>query len=299
MERLLAIVNPAAGGGGGKKEGEKAIGRFRSAGFSVEVAETSRPGDASRIATEAYANGERNFVSVGGDGTGFEIVNGLFPVATEKQERPSLGFVPVGTGNSFLRDFTNAGTQYAIDSIVSHKKRSCDVLRVRHTEGTLYFLNLLTIGFAAEVAALRNRRFTALGEFGYILATFAKLATLDSHPIPFRVDDAPFDREPVTFISINNSRYTGGHMLMAPEADTSDGYADLIRVAPLGRLALVRAFPRIFKGTHTLLPAVTCRRVKRIDFDLDRKVVVQIDGETLTLQPERVDVMPSALEVCA
>ena len=86
-------------------------------------------------------------------------------------------------------------------------------------------------------------------------------------------------------------------MMMAPNADPTDGFADLIRVAPMGRLRLLRAFPRIFQGTHLELPAVTSRRARTVEFNLDHELNCQIDGESVKLQPIRVDVLPNALEV--
>lgn len=298
MEKILAILNPAAGGGKGRANAMKTIDQLRGTGLEIDLVETAGPGHARKIAEKATACGERNVISLGGDGTAFEVVNGLFAVPREENEPiPTLGFIPMGTGNSFLRDFTDHGTNYAVDSIIKGRKRRCDVLRLRHKTGVLHFINILCVGFAAEVAALRNRHFASLGEFGYIAATVGKVALLKAHPIPIRVDGGAWEEDPVTFISINNTRFTGGKMMMAPEADSADGYADLIRVAPMGRMELLRAFPTIFAGTHLALSKVTSRHVRSIEFKLDREVDVQIDGESLRLWPERLDVLPSALEV--
>ena len=105
QKAYLAIVNPAAGGGRSRKLLGPALERLRSGGVAIELAETKGGGDATRIAREAYRSGQRRFIAVGGDGTSYEIVNGLFPEALD-DERPTLGFLPLGTGNSFLRDFT-------------------------------------------------------------------------------------------------------------------------------------------------------------------------------------------------
>ena len=77
----LAIVNPAAGGGRSRKLLGPALERLRAGGVAVDVAETRGAGDASRIAREAYGFGRRRFIAVGGDGTSYEVVNGLFPEA--------------------------------------------------------------------------------------------------------------------------------------------------------------------------------------------------------------------------
>ena len=78
-ETFLAIINPAAGGGRSRQMAGAALARLRAAGIAIETAETSAAGQATQIAREAYGRGYRKFLSVGGDGTSYEIVNGLFP----------------------------------------------------------------------------------------------------------------------------------------------------------------------------------------------------------------------------
>jgi diacylglycerol kinase (ATP) len=96
ISRFYAIVNPTAGGGRCGKLAPAAIERVRQAGVDLEIALTHRAGEATALARDAYAQGYRNFLAVGGDGTSYEIVNGLFPEA-ETQGRPALGFLPLGT----------------------------------------------------------------------------------------------------------------------------------------------------------------------------------------------------------
>ncbi len=138
---FLAIVNPAAGGGRCGKLAPATIERVRGLGIAVRVAETSRAGEATEIARRGYAEGTRNFFAVGGDGTSYEIINGLFPEALTGG-RPTLGFLPLGTGNSFLRDFTTDGLAHTLAALKSGSRRSCDVIRLTHTGGDIYYMNL-------------------------------------------------------------------------------------------------------------------------------------------------------------
>ncbi|MGH9777776.1 MAG: acylglycerol kinase family protein, partial [Candidatus Acidiferrales bacterium] len=101
----LAVVNPAAGGGRCGKLAPAALDELRGAGLALEVAELKHPGHGSELAREAERRGFRKFLAAGGDGTAFEILNGLFPRAADAP-RPSLAFLPLGSGNSFLRDFS-------------------------------------------------------------------------------------------------------------------------------------------------------------------------------------------------
>lgn len=294
----LAVVNPAAGGGRCGRRFRAGLDRLRAGGIDVEVAETSGPGEATEIVRRAYEEGRRRFIAVGGDGTSYEIVNGLFPAATGAAEgdRPSLGFLPMGTGNSFLRDFTEEGADYSIEAIAQDRHRRCDVIRLEHSDGVLHYINLLSIGFVADVNGLRARRLRAWGELGYIAAVVTEVAGLRPRAFPMRVDGID-DRDSMVFASFNNSRFTGGKMMMAPGAEIDDGCIDLVRVAPLGRFDLLRTFPKIFKGTHVQHPAVRTSKVQAVDFDLQEELDVMVDGEALRVVPKSLRVLPGALDV--
>jgi YegS/Rv2252/BmrU family lipid kinase len=292
-------VNPVAGGGRTRKLLGPALERLQAGGLEVNVAETHGPGDATQIAREAYGRGVRNFIAVGGDGTSYEIVNGLFPQALGA-DRPTLGFLPLGTGNSFLRDFSDRGVEYAIESLLAHKNRPCDVLRLRHRTGVIYFINLLSMGFSADVATLRARRFSAWGEIGYQAAIFLTLARFNRRPFPVRVDGAQgFDERSCLFLTFNNSKFTGGTMMIAPQAEINDGMVEYVRWGPIGRLGLIRNLPGLYDGTHVEHPLAERKGSQRIEFKLDAPVDVMVDGEVLTLHCEEIGVLSGALNVVA
>ena len=276
-----------------------ALAQLRSGGIAVEVVETKRAGDATRIAREAYGRGQRKFIAVGGDGTSYEVVNGLFPEASAGG-RPTLGFLPLGTGNSFLRDFSDRGLEYAIESLIAGRSRDCDVLRLRHRTGVIHYINLLSLGFPADVATLRARRFSGQGEVGYFISIFLGLARLQRRPFPVRAEgETEFDRRRCLFLTFNNSKFTGGTMMIAPKAEVSSGLIEYVRWGAIGRLGLIRNLPRLYDGTHIEHPLAERKAVKRVEFDLNGPVDVMVDGEVLTLHCEELDVLPGALGVAA
>ena len=296
-EAFLAIVNPAAGGGRARKLVGPVLSRLQTGGVPVSLAETTGPGDATRIARDAYADGYRKFIAVGGDGTSYEIVNGLFP-RDDNAEPPTLAFLPLGTGNSFLRDFSDRGVEHALEALLSGRSRPCDVLRLRHTSGVLHYINLLSMGFSADVATLRARRFSAWGEAGYQASIFLTLARFRRRPFPVRVNGCgEIDQRPCLFLTFNNSKFTGGTMMIAPKAEVDDGLIEYVRWGPIGRAGLVRQLPTLYDGTHINHPMAERQAARRIDFFLDGPIDVMIDGEVLSLQCETLDVLPSVLKV--
>jgi diacylglycerol kinase (ATP) len=296
---FLAIVNPAAGGGRCGKLAPAAIERVRGLGIAVTVVSTASAGDAIAIAREAYAKGTRNFLAVGGDGTSYEIVNGLFPEALTG-EKPTLGFLPLGTGNSFLRDFTKEPLEYTMESLREGRRRACDVIRLTHAGGDLYYMNLLSLGFPADVGETANRRFKGMGPIGYVRAVFAHIKTLQHQTFPHRVNgDGEWDRDPVLFLSFNNSKFTGGTMMIAPNADSSDGEIECVRWGPIGRAGLIATLPRLFTGTHIHHPLARRTPAKRVEFDLESAVTVMIDGESLRLDCRSLEILPNAMDIVA
>jgi diacylglycerol kinase (ATP) len=302
-DTFLAIINPAAGGGRCGERVASALDRLRSAEISVETAKTSAAGDATKIAREAYQSGYRKFIAVGGDGTSYEVINGLFPtLSAESSTAPTLGFLPLGTGNSFLRDFIDSskesGLEHAMRALEARRARPCDVLRLTHRDGAIYYINLLSVGFAANVAALRHRHFLGLGQFGYLLSIFLCLARLDRRPFPVRFDgQKKFDRRRCLFLTFNNSKFTGGTMMIAPDAVTDDGLIEYVRWGPIGRLGLIRNLATLYDGSHTKHPLAERHAVTRVEFQLDAPVDLMVDGEVLTLECQSIEVLPSALRV--
>ncbi|PYV88183.1 MAG: hypothetical protein DMG90_15545 [Acidobacteria bacterium] len=295
-DTFLAVINPAAGGGKRRAQVANLLEQLRAGGLKVEAAETRAAGDATRIAREGYARGIRKFIGVGGDGTSYEIVNGLFPLTSA--ETPSLAFLPVGTGNSFLRDFSDRGVEFAMEALLARRSTACDVLRLKHRSGVLHYINLLSIGFSADVASLRARRFSGWGEAGYQLSIFICLARFRRRSFPVRFDDeGKFDKRPCLFLTFSNSKFTGGTMMIAPKAEINDGLIEFVRWGPIGRMGLVRNLPTLYDGTHIGHPLAERRSAKRIDFELDGPVDVMVDGEVMSLNCERLEVLPSALQV--
>jgi diacylglycerol kinase (ATP) len=312
-ETFLAIINPAAGGGRCGQRVGPALDRLRAAGIALETAETHAAGDATEIARAAYRRGYRKFLAVGGDGTSYEIVNGLFPdslaagAGNPEDAVATLAFLPLGTGNSFLRDFTGEvsakdGLEHAMQALETRRSQPCDVLRLTHKDGTIYYTNLLSVGFAADVATLRHRKFQGLGQFGYLLSIFLCLARLNRRPFPVRfegerAEQQEFDSRPCLFLTFNNSKFTGGTMMIAPDAVTDDGLIEYVRWGPIGRLGLIWNLATLYDGTHTRHPLAERHAVRRVEFKLDRPVDVMVDGEVLTLECRTIDVLPAALRV--
>ncbi len=295
---FFTIVNGAAGGGRCLARADGALAALEQAGITLDVHFTEGPRHAIELASDAYQDGHRSFLSVGGDGTSFEIVNGVFQHGTP--ERVHLAMLPLGTGNSFLRDFGITSEEAAREAIVRGTAHPVDAVALKHTGGTLHFINTMGIGFVARVGALTNEKFKALGTGGYVAAVVTSVAQLQYPLDPLIIDEASEpDSRPAVFLSFSNSQYTGGAMHIAPSARVNDGKFDIIRVGKLGRAGLLTAFPKIFAGTHVEHPLVEQTQATKVQFTDSREQDVLMDGEFRRLSLQSLQVVPHALEVIA
>ena len=127
---------------------------------------------------------------------------------------------------------------------------------------------------------------------------FIRVAQLRRRPFALRCDDDKnWDQRRCLFLTFNNSKYTGGTMLIAPQSDPTDGLIEFVRWGPIGRLGLVRMLPRLYDGTHIQHPLAEVRKVGSVEFHLNAPVDVMIDGEVITLHCQTLDVLPGALNV--
>lgn len=297
MERFFAIVNPAAGGGRSAKLAGPALARLRQNKLQVDSVASTGPGHAIELAREAYNQGYRQFLAVGGDGTAHEILNGIFG-GRKSLERVALGFLPLGTGNSFLKDFAKNGAEASTEAMLQNRKRAIDLIRLNHATGEVFSFNLLSIGFTADVATLTNRAFKPLGALGYLLGVFVRVVQLNRRSFALRCDeDLEWDERRSLFLTFNNSKYTGGTMLIAPQADPADGLIEFVRWGPISRLGLLRNLPRLYDGSHIEHPLASRRAVRHVEFNVSTPLDIMIDGEVVTLECRSLDILPAAVDV--
>ena len=290
--KILLIINPKAGNGRGAKIGEFAQELFTERGVSFDLVYTEYPGHAVALARDA--EGYATVCSVGGDGTVFEVANGL--IKAGKAEAVTLGVVPVGTGNSFSQDLgVHNDVTAAVEAIVNGRSKHIDVGRFSTGGESYYFLNVLGFGFVADVAAAASR-YKAVREASYAIGVVQITATLSHYELELTVDGKKYHRDNC-FVEICNSRYTGGNMLIAPDAKIDDGLLDVVLLDKISRWRLLKAFPLVFKGEHAKVPQTEFLKGKEITARTNIAKILTPDGEIFGSTPVEVTVQPKLLKV--
>ncbi len=294
MNSIRLILNPVAGNGRGRKELEHILKLIHSYGIAVDLVLTEYHEHAIEIAERTDCAPYDAIIVAGGDGTVYQVINGLMkkPVG----ERIPLGIIPIGTGNAGAWDTAGVRTVgKAVEIIAAGNTRMVDVGTFIMGHETYYFLNVIGVGFVAEVGS-RAMKLKWLGETAYSLGVVWETLFLRAHHMHFHIDDREFDITG-TFVEFCNTRYTAADMLMAPDAQIDDGYIDMVVCKQLTRRRLLRAFPKVFKGTHIDLPEIEVYKVQTVKLWTEEPKVLIPDGEIFGRTPIEVGIEPGVLEI--
>ncbi len=299
--KTLLVVNPVAGHGRGRKVFDELEPRLRAAFPALEVRFSGYAGHAVEIGREIARAGFDRLLSIGGDGTPYELLNGLY--ADGRPARlPEIGQIPAGTGNSFLRDFDITTPEAALDAIVAGRRRKVDLLEFEEQERgrtvRRYALNIIGVGLIADILRLTNERLKFMGSAGYSAAVLARLVKGMSNRITIAADGRALEVADSALV-ISNSKYTGGKMKIAPHADTADGRADLVLFNDVNRREIVSIFAGVFSGKHAGHPRVHMRQAAAIAVESDPPLRLMADGELIGWTPLRLKVLPAELDFLA
>lgn len=298
---VKVIVNPVAGAGRTRREWPRIMGLFKVSGLRFEHDITEAPGHAIELAKTAAKNGYETVVSVGGDGTVNEVVNGLY--ASGNIGETALGIVSTGTGSDYIRT-VGIPRRYedACRCLLQPKKRTVDLGVVEYTDNgnrvERLFVNFAGFGFDAEIVRRTTRQFKTLGSLpSYLMGLLATLVSYRNKDISLKLDGELLEKR-VCAVIMNNGRYGGGGMFAAPGADLADGWLDVLIIGDMSKPDLLRSLPRIYKGTHLTHPKVTMKRARDIEVSpRSGRIELQADGELLGEVPARFRILPSALNV--
>lgn len=296
--RCFVVVNPRAHGGRTGRGRAALEQTLRNRGLDAELFETTAPGDATRAVGALSPGAFDTVICAGGDGTLFEVVNGL--MARPLETRETLGVLPMGTGNAFARDLglEPGDTDTAMEMILAGDSRPVDVAEVQGRAGRFHFINILGAGFVVR-AGRAAQALKALGRGAYTLGALAALARLPALPMRIELDGVPLDVSDTLFVQVANSRFTGTRFLMAPEARIDDGLLDLVHVRRLPRPRILRLFPTIYDGLHVKEPEVTVRRARHVRLLAPDGLDCMADGEFHGVTPLDIQCLPSQIRCLA
>jgi len=307
---VRVILNPTAGQGRAKSklgEIERALAKHEG---RSEIMVTHGPGHAADLARAAHGEGVGVIAVVGGDGTLNEVVQAYVTPDGQPRPGPDLALIPCGTGGDWRRTLgLHTDIAVAVARAVSGKARDIDLGVLQFDPhpghaGVRAFINIASFGLSGSVDATVKKLPRALGgalggKATFFLATLQAMARYTNPSVRVRVDGATWLEGPSMTVALANGKFFGGGMMIAPDADPSDGKLSVVSLGDLTRAAAVGLTSRIYSGTHTGAKGVKVTHGSRIEAEPMHAwatVLIDVDGEQPGKLPLVATVHPGAIK---
>jgi diacylglycerol kinase (ATP) len=290
MKKAMIIVNPSSGKEKANDYVKKIEETLRGKYQRVDIKETAKEGDAAAYATEACIALYDTVISMGGDGTINEVINGL----AEQAHRPALGIIPLGTINDFARALNIPLDPYeAISTLDEQNLQPVDIGKVND----VYFANVLAVGAIAEASySVSPKQKTRLGPLAYFLEGAKSLFSGDAIEVSVEHENGKWEGQTFLLLAaLTNS--VGGFEALAPEARVNDGKFHMFIIKKMSFPKIASLIPSVLKGEFEESEEVEYIRTSFLKVSSSKAHAVNIDGEEGKPLPLDAKVLPGHLDV--
>ena len=306
--KWFVVVNPMASVGKSGKDWPEIKQLLVDEGIEFDDILTEYPRHAIEIVRNAIVEqGYRKFISVGGDGTNNEVINGIFTQDVVPTTKITMAALPIGTGNDWRRTF-NIPLEY--DEVVK-------IIKAGHTfahdVGKLtyyndgdpkirYFLNAAGTGLDEMVCSSTNlmKQQGKGGTIRYLISLVKCMLKYKVSHVQIEVDDQLVFDDNILSVSVGNCRYNGGGMMMMPDAIPDDGLLDVTAIRQVSIFKFAANVKNIYDGTFIKkIDEVKTFKGKRIRIVSipPHSLMVETEGENLNNSPFDFEILPKAINM--
>ena len=252
------------------------------------------------LAERAARSGAGLVVSVGGDGTLNETVNGLLRAGGSTE----LATIPLGTGMDFVRTYGIPTTfDDAVRVALTGSPRTIDVGRVSYRTwggdaAERCFANVGSVGMSAAVAQRANGMSKVLGgKATFFYALTRVFLQWQNTEVSVQLDDAAPYTGRMHDVIVANGAWHGGGMKLAPGAAPDDGLFDVVLIGDVAKLDFLTTAPKLYKGGHVTHPKVEVLRSAHVRVEAAERLPIELEGEQVGTTPVTFELVPGALRL--
>lgn len=296
--KTLIVLNPHAGSGrAGKLWTQIEPLLWRELGELV-VAVTQHPSELMPHLDKARASGLTTVIAIGGDGTNHTLVNELVKLNKAHPGEPLMvfGSIPVGTGRDWARTFgIPMDPLKAVQWIKKATPTPVDIGQITTEAIDFHFLNIASTGISGEIAR-RVNVLTRRWPWTFYQKTVEALLWYRPPHMRIRLDGEVWYDDKAWVVTVANGRNFGHGMLIAPEAQASDGLFDVVLIENMSRLEAIRALSTVYTGQHINRPDVHVKRARLVEVEsAGGRLPIELDGEQSSGNHIRFEVLPGML----
>ncbi|OGU40124.1 MAG: hypothetical protein A2X61_06990 [Ignavibacteria bacterium GWB2_35_12] len=302
-KRFFVIINPNAGKKKAQKDWVILSNLLTNNGFQFEFGFTSGRLDALNLALNAIANGVRDILAIGGDGTFNEIVNAIISQKICPSTDITIGLFGIGTGNDWCRTLKIPGDYNQALEIIKSGNTFLQDVGIAHFENeskksSRYFANVAGMGFDATVAKKVNddKDSNRSGKILYLKNLFTCLLKSKIVNCEIKIDEEKINAE-IFSMSVGIGKYNGGGMMQLPNAVPDDGLLDITLIKKISKFDVMKQTKNLYDGTFIKHPSVALYQGKKVEITSDTPINLELDGESVGHSPISFEILPNALKV--
>ena len=266
------ILNPVSGREASKKLIPIIEEYFKTSDEPFELLKTEYAGHAKELASQFHKEDDVCIYATGGDGTLWEVVNGLDPEVT-------FSIIPSGTGNDFFRMIDMSANDMA--KLVKETIEGEEIKIDYGICNGIRFINCLCMGVDADVnAEVCEKGKASMMPKKLLYLSGALNALTHLKPLDFKVwMNGKEENKKGLLAAVMNGRKYGGGFTPTPNANMNDGLFDVCFVQEVKLSRLVTLFPKYFQGKHLGAKEVEMFQTDSVRFHFENEINVCLDGE--------------------
>lgn len=291
------IANPTSGNGNFSKKWKKIKYILKTKKIDYSFAFTQYSKHEIELVNTAIQQGFRIIISIGGDGTLHNVVNGIMLQTYIKTSELTIGVIPLGTGNDWIKTYNIPNDiKKAIDIIQQHKVILQDIGVVKTNDKKLhYFNNVAGLGYDGYIVNKLNtlKRF---GAVAYLLAGLYGLLFYKKTTFKILFDDTSIETKCLMTI-VGICQFSGGGMQFTKNVNPSDGLFDITIAKNLNLFDLLYNLPKLYNGKIATHKKVATYKTEEITIiPINSKPFIQADGELIGTGEINVSIIKKAIQ---
>lgn len=277
---------------------------LKESGCETYITETKYQSHAKELAINGVKKNFDLIISIGGDGTINEIINGIMECTNSINNRPALGIISAGTGADLCRTLNIPfDYQKAIEIILKGNLAAIDIgivkFKLGHKSWIRYFANVFDVGLGGNVVRIANHIPKCFGGFlTFLLSSLAGLIIFRPVYLKINIDETNKDGGNINIIGAANGKYFGGGMQIAPMASISDGYLEVLYVKDTNILKFIsNILLPVYSARHLSYEKLYQVRARKLKIISNKVFPADIDGEEEKAEEVEITIIPKALNV--
>ena len=307
-EKWLVVVNPKAAVGKCEKDWPEIQQILQEEKIEFDAYLTEYQGHAIELTRNLITEkGYQKVISVGGDGTNNEIINGIFTQQRFPTTEITMGVIPVGTGNDWRRTFGMSVDYHENIKIIKeglvYPHDIGKVTYYNHGDPQVrYFLNAAGTGLDEAVCKSTNA-LKMQGKGGaarYMLSVAQCLWKFNCMHIQLEVDGKLVLDDEILSLSVGNGKFNGGGMMMMPEAVPNDGLFNITAIRKVSMVKFAANVNNIYDGSFVKklkeVSTYTGSNIRIVSIPA-HSLLLETEGETMTNSPFDFEMLKQSIKM--